>query len=88
MTKLEIVYLRSCQLKQIPNLLNIQILDLEHNQISDSISLSTSYIHLNLAKNFISEIILEKNLQLETLNLSSNAITSIDFSNFNENLID
>jgi hypothetical protein len=87
MTKLEIVYLRSCQLKQIPNLLNIQILDLEHNQISDSISLSTSYIHLNLAKNFISEIILEKNLQLETLNLSSNAITSIDFSNFNENLM-
>jgi len=80
MTNLEIVYLRSCQIKQLPNLLNIQILDLKNNEISNSISLSTSYIHLNLAKNFISSIILENNWKLNSLNLSKNFIKEIQFS--------
>ncbi len=87
MTKLEIVSLRSCQLKRIPNLLNLQILDLENNQISNSIYLSTSYIHLNLAENFISSIILEKNYKLETLNLSKNSLKEFYlFSETNSNL--
>ncbi|CAF2939763.1 unnamed protein product [Rotaria sp. Silwood2] len=72
MTKLEIVSLRSCQLKEIPNLLNIYQLDLENNEISNRIYLSTSYIHLNLAKNFISSIILQNNSQLISLNLTKN----------------
>ena len=72
MTKLEIISLRSCQLKQIPYFTNLQSLDLENNQISHSIYLSTSYQYLNLAQNFISSIILEKNLKLELLNLSNN----------------
>ena len=74
MTRLEIVSLRSCQLKQIPTLPNLQILDLEMNQISSSIYLSTSYTHLNLAENLISSMILEKNGKLETLNLSNNSL--------------
>jgi hypothetical protein len=87
MTKLEIVSLRSCQLKQIPNLPNLQILDLENNQISNSIYLSTSYIHLNLVDNLISSIILEKNMKLETLNLSKNNLKEFYlFSETNSNL--
>ncbi|CAF2762129.1 unnamed protein product [Rotaria sp. Silwood2] len=110
MTKLEIVSLRSCQLKEIPNLLNIYQLDLENNEISNRIYLSTSYIHLNLAKNFISSIILQNNSQLislnltknylkeffinsqttknlQDLNLSSNYLTSFNFSLLNDNII-
>lgn len=74
MTKLEIVHLRSCQLKHLPNLSNIQILDLEDNQISNSIILSTSYTHLNLAQNQISTIFLEENSKLLSLNLSKNSL--------------
>ncbi|CAF1372449.1 unnamed protein product [Adineta steineri] len=88
MTKLEIIYLRSCQIKQIPNLSNIQILDLENNHISNAINLKNSYIHLNLAQNFISSISLENNSQLKTLNLTQNLLTSFNFSMLNENLTD
>ena len=89
MTKLEIVHLRSCQLKQIPKLSNTQILDLENNQISNSISLSTSYTHLNLANNMISSIILQNNSQLISLNLSRNHLNKfLVFSVKNRNLKD
>ncbi|CAF0833323.1 unnamed protein product [Rotaria sordida] len=89
MTKLEILSLRSCQLKQIPNLLNIYQLDLENNQISNKIYLSTSYIHLNLAKNFISSIILINNSQLITLNLTKNNLNEFLInSQTNKNLED
>jgi hypothetical protein len=89
MTKLEIVYLRSCQLKQIPKFSNVQILDLENNEISNSISLSTTYTHLNLAKNFISSIILQNNSQLISLNLSKNHLNKfLMFSIKNRNLKD
>ncbi|UJR35449.1 hypothetical protein I4U23_028205 [Adineta vaga] len=88
MTKLEIISLRSCQIKYLPNLPNVQILDLENNQISNTISLTTSYVHLNLAKNLISSINLKNNTYLKSLNLSENLLTSFDFSMLNENLRD
>ena len=72
MTKLEIIYLNSCQLKQIPNLNHIQILNLEKNFLSNRIFLSTFYHHLNLANNQISSIILQNNPNLISLNLSNN----------------
>jgi Leucine-rich repeat (LRR) protein len=109
MTKLEIVYLRSCQLKQIPIVNQIQILDLEKNFLSETIFLSTSYLQLNLARNQISSIILQANANLVSLNisqniliefysltisnkklkfldLSSNHLSSIDWTMLNENL--
>ena len=72
MTKLEIVSLRSCQLTDLPRLVNLQSLDLENNQITHSISLSTPYVSLNLARNAIQSIVLEANNKLERLNLSRN----------------
>jgi Leucine-rich repeat (LRR) protein len=78
MTNLEQISLRSCQIKQFPNLSNIQILDLENNQISNSLSLSTSYIQLNLAHNFLSSITFENNPRLLSLNLSFNQIKTLE----------
>ncbi|CAF3390522.1 unnamed protein product [Rotaria socialis] len=89
MTKLEILSLPSCQLKQIPNLKNIHQLDLENNQISNTVHLSRSYVHLNLAKNFISSIILENNTQLISLNLTENILSQFSMDSIeNENLQD
>jgi len=75
MTKLEIVYLRSCQIRTLPNLSQIQIFDLEDNQISNSIILSTNYNQINLVNNQISSIYLKDNPKLEKLNLSKNSLT-------------
>jgi hypothetical protein len=74
MTKLEIVSLLSCQLIEIPNLPYIQILNLENNLFSNTIFLSTTYQHLNLANNQISSIILQANENLVSLNLSKNLL--------------
>ena len=89
MTKLEIVYLRSCQLKQIPLILNIKLLDLESNYLTNTINLITSYYHLNLANNFISLINLINNTNLISLNLSNNNLNQFLINSlFHQNLND
>jgi Leucine-rich repeat (LRR) protein len=91
MTKLEIVHLNSCQLKQIPNLTHIQILNLENNSLSNRIFLSTFYHQLNLAHNQISSIILQNNPNLMSLNLSNNQLNdfySLTISNQNLTTLD
>ncbi|CAF0849301.1 unnamed protein product [Adineta ricciae] len=72
MTKLEVLFLQSCQIKQIPHLNHIQVLNLENNLLSKSIFLSTTYAQLNLANNQLSSIILQNNPDLISLNLSRN----------------
>ncbi|CAF1474376.1 unnamed protein product [Adineta ricciae] len=86
MTRLEVISLRSCQITSVPNLRNVQTLDLESNQISNSISLATSYVYLNLARNMIASIDLQKNFNLKSLNLSENLLTSFDFAMLDDNL--
>lgn len=85
MTKLEIVSLRSCQLKSLPTFPTLQSLDLENNQITQSITLSTPYVYLNLARNAIQTIVLEKNIKLERLNLSRNHLREFDMNEENNN---
>ena len=87
MTKLEIVSLRSCQLKSLPNLTALQSLDVENNQIAQSISLSTPYVYLNLARNAIQTIVLANNTKLERLNISRNHLREFNTNEENnENL--
>ena len=74
MTKLEIVYLQSCQLIEIPNLSNLQVLNLENNLFSQTIFLSTNHQQINLANNRISSLILQTNENLISLNLSRNLL--------------
>ena len=89
MTKLEILSLRSCQLNYFPNLVNVQLLDLENNQLSNFVSLSTSYVYVNLANNALSSVVLQNNPQLITLNLSRNHLHEfVFFKQTNLNLID
>lgn len=89
MTKLEILSLRSCQIQEIPSLSNIYQLDLEDNQISDTVTLSTSYVNLNLARNFIQTILLKNNSQLLSLNLSHNQLNQFQInSKLTKNLKD
>ncbi|CAF1004210.1 unnamed protein product [Rotaria magnacalcarata] len=91
MTNLEIVYLNSCQLKQIPHINHIKYLDLEDNFLSNTIFLSTSYYQLNLAHNHISSIILQNNKNLISLNLSKNNLNefySLTISNKNLTTLD
>ena len=91
MTNLEVVYLTSCQLKQIPDLNYIKMLNLENNFLSNRIFLSTYYYHLNLANNYISSIILQNNNNLISLNLSKNHLNefySLTISNKNLKTLD
>ncbi|UJR10466.1 hypothetical protein I4U23_014670 [Adineta vaga] len=72
MTKLEILHLQSCQIKQLPQLNHVQMLNLENNFLSKSLFLSSTYSYINLANNQLSSIILQNNPNLISLNLSKN----------------
>ena len=74
LTKLEILSLSSCQLTELPHLPSVQRLNLENNLFINTIFLSTTSQHVNLANNQISSIILQTNENLISLNLSKNRL--------------
>ncbi|CAF1128609.1 unnamed protein product [Adineta steineri] len=91
MTKLEQISLQTCQIQQIPQLNQVQILNLENNFLTNSLFLSTIYTSLNLANNQITSIILQNNPNLISLNLSKNFLQefySLTISNKNLQTLD